>query len=63
MSMSVQRANRRAMASANSGSAFSMPPSVSSEKTTPKPNVSSGALRSQTVISWAGSSCFMRAAK
>ena len=40
-----------------------MPPSVSSENTTPKPNVSSAALRSQTVISCAGSSCLVRAAK
>src|SRR5215472_5090641 len=45
------------------GSACSMPPSVSSENTTPKPNVSSGALRSQTVISCAGSSCLVSAAK
>ncbi|CAO0837858.1 hypothetical protein SMICM17S_04169 [Streptomyces microflavus] len=60
--MSVQRAKRRAMASAMVVSAFSMPPSRP-EKTTPKPNVSSGALRSQTVIWWAGSSCFIRAAK
>ena len=28
--------------------------SVSSERTTPQPKVSSGALRSNTVISWAG---------
>ncbi len=34
------------------GSACSMPPSVSSLNTTPKPKVSSAALRSQTVISW-----------
>src|SRR6476646_403870 len=40
-----------------------MPPRVSSEKTTPKPKVSSGALRSQTVTSWAGSSCFISAAR
>ena len=61
--MSVHRANRRAMASANSGSAFSIPPSVSSENTTPKPNVTSGASRSQTVTSCAGSSCFINAAR
>src|SRR6185312_8842950 len=61
--MSVQRANRRDMASANSVSAFSMPPRVSSEKTTPNPKVSSGALRSHTVIWWAGSSCFISAAR
>ena len=40
-----------------------MPPSVSSENTTPKPNVSSAAFRSQTVISWPGSSCLASAAK
>src|ERR1700751_2497991 len=45
------------------GSACSMPPSVSSENTTPKPNVSSGAFRSHTVISCRGSSCLARAAK
>ena len=61
--MSVHRANRSAMAAPNSVSAFSMPPRVSSENTTPKPNVSSGALRSQMVISWAGLSCLARAAK
>ena len=44
-------------------SACSMPPSVSSENTTPKPNVSSAAFRSQTVISLVGSSCRARAAK
>ena len=45
------------------GSACSMPPSVSSENTTPKPKVSSGALRSQTVISVPGSSWRTSAAK
>src|SRR5215467_4635062 len=45
------------------GSAFSIPPSVSSENTTPKPNVSSGALRSQTVISASGESWRASAAK
>src|SRR5262245_34961900 len=45
------------------GSAFSIPPSVSSENTTPKPKVSSGALRSQTVISASGRSCLASAAK
>src|SRR5690349_2716742 len=44
-------------------SACSMPPSVSSENTTPKPNVSSAAFRSQTVISLPGSSCRASAAK
>src|SRR5215470_15852552 len=40
-----------------------MPPRVSSENTTPKPNVSSAALRSQTVISLRGASCLVSAAK
>ena len=50
--MSSQIANSRCICSKTTGSACSIPPSVSSLKTTPKPNVSSGALRSQTVISW-----------
>ncbi len=50
--MSVQRANRSAICSAIRSSALPMPPRVSSEKTTPKPNVSAAALRSQTVTSW-----------
>src|SRR5438067_4853222 len=61
--MSSQRANSARIASCTAASACSMPPRVSSEKTTPKPNVSSGALRSQTVISWPGPSCFASAAK
>src|SRR5260370_28381634 len=40
-----------------------MPPRVSSENTTPKPNVSSAALRSQPVISLSGASCLASAAK
>ena len=46
--------------SASASAKFS---SVASEKTTPKPNVSSGRLRSTTVTSCAGSACFMRSAK
>ena len=61
--MSVQRAKLRSIRSCTTRSAPSMLPRVSSEKTTPKPKVSSGALRSQTVISWAGSSDFIRVAK
>jgi hypothetical protein len=61
--MSVQRANCSLMRCAMTGSAFSMPPSVSSLNTTPKPKVSSAALRSHTVMSCAGFSCFMSAAK
>ena len=63
MSMSSQRANSRCIAAWIAGSACSMPPSVSSEKTTPKPKVSSGALRSQTVTSRPGSSCLTSAAE
>ena len=62
-SMSSQRANSRRMAAKISRSACSMPPRVSSENTTPKPNVSSAALRSQIVISCPASSCLARAAK
>src|SRR5260221_6077187 len=40
-----------------------MPPRVSSENTTPKPNVSAAELRSQTVISLCGASCLVSAAK
>ena len=50
--MSSQIANSRCICSKTTGSACSIPPSVSSLKTTPNPNVSSGALRSHTVISW-----------
>src|SRR5258708_28444950 len=46
-----------------SGSACSMPPRVSSENTTPNPNVSLAALRSQTVISCAELSCLVSAEK
>ena len=49
--MSSQIANSRCICEKTTGSACSIPPSVSSLKTTPKPNVSSGALRSHTVIS------------
>src|SRR5215472_6951910 len=46
-----------------SGSACSIPPRVSSENTTPNPNVSSAAFRSHTVISWPESSCLASAEK
>ena len=62
-SMSSQRANSRRMDWKISRSACSMPPRVSSEKTTPKPNVSSAAFRSQTVMSCRASSCLASAAK
>ena len=55
-SMSSHRASSRRMAANTAGSASSMPPSVSSENTTPKPNVSSAALRSHTVMTCDGSS-------
>src|ERR1700750_1015186 len=61
--MSSQRANSRSMAPKMAVSACSMPPSVSSENTPPKPKVSSGAFRSHTVISCDGSSCLARAEK
>jgi hypothetical protein len=46
MSMSLHLANFAAIASATYRSAVSIPPRVSSENTTPKPNVSSARLRS-----------------
>ena len=61
--MSSQIANSAAIFAWIAGSACSMPPSVSSEKTTPKPKVSSARLRSQTVISWSAPSCLASAAK
>src|SRR4051794_10171961 len=61
--MSSQRANSCSMLAKIDRSAPSMPVSVSSEKTTPKPNVSSAALRSHTSTSCRGSSCFASAAK
>ena len=60
--MSDQRAKLRVISAYVGGSAASNAVSVSSEKTTPKPNVSSGALRSQTVTSFAGSSRLKRIA-
>ncbi len=61
--MSVQRAKARSIAACTTSSAPAMPVSVSSENTTPKPKVSSGALRSHTVTWCAGSNCFISAAK
>src|SRR5579875_3554310 len=51
MSISPQRANERVVSSYVGGSAASKATSVSSENTTPNPNVSSAALRSHTVTS------------
>ena len=45
------------------GSAWMSPSSVASENTTPQPNVSSGLLRSNTVIWCPGSRSFIRMAK
>ncbi len=50
--MSVQRAKLAVISAKVGGSAVSKAFRVSSEKTTPKPKVSSAALRSQTVTSW-----------
>ena len=50
-SMSVQRAKWLAICAWITVSAVSTAPRVSSENTTPNPKVSSGALRSQTVMS------------
>src|SRR5580692_5682627 len=61
--MSSQRANSRSICAYTASSACSMPPSVSSENTTPNPNVSSAALRSQTVTSCSGLSWRVSAAK
>src|SRR2546427_5536574 len=61
--MSSEWAKAWVIAAWLSGSASRKLSSVASEKTTPKPKVSSGRLRSRTVISWAGSAFFMRIAK
>src|SRR4051794_34231187 len=62
-STSSHRAKRPAICAWTTGSACSMPPSVSSLKTTPKPKVSSGALRSQTRMSASGRSPLVSAAR
>src|SRR6185369_5207221 len=61
--MSSQRCACRPMAAVISGSALASASSVASENTTPKPNVSSGWLRSSTVTSCRGSACFKSEAK
>ena len=65
--MSSQIANSRCICAKTTGSACSMPPSVSSLNTTPNPKVSSAAFRSQTVISCCcpvvAASCWARAEK
>ena len=61
--MSSQWAKLLAISSDVSRSASANPSSVASEKTTPKPKVSSARLRSTTTMSWAGSAIFMSRAK
>ena len=63
MSISVQRAKRPAIASYDSGSACSNTVSVSSLKTTPKPNASEARLRSNTVTAQSGRSLRIRIEK
>src|SRR6266850_1676155 len=63
MSMSSQWAKARVMAAWVSGSASRNLSRVASEKTTPKPKVSSGRLRSRSTISCEGSAFFVRIAK
>jgi hypothetical protein len=61
--MSSQIAKSLLRRSKKAESAFSIPLSVSSEKTTPKPNVSSAAFRSQTSISCFGLSSLTSVAR
>src|SRR5215813_6008518 len=63
MSMSSQWAKARVIASPVERSASMKLSSVASEKTTPKPKVSSARLRSRTVTSWVGSAFFINKAK
>ena len=61
--MSSQRWKLRRISAWLSGSACAKLPSVASENTTPQPKVSSGRLRSITVMSCRGSAFFMRMEK
>ena len=61
--MSSQCAKARVIASPVGRSASMKVSSVASEKTTPKPKVSSARLRSTTVTSWPGSAFFISKAK
>ena len=61
--MSLQRANRSTIAAYVSGSACSNTVSVSSENTTPNPNASAAALRSNTVIEQSGATLRIRIEK
>ena len=60
MSIVVQLAHASVIAVNVGSSATRRRPSVSSENTTPKPNVASGGLRSMTVTSWRGSAFLSR---
>ena len=62
-SMSSQCANSPAMICADVGSLRSRFSTVWSEKTTPHPKVTPGALRSNTSTSWLGSLSFIEMAK
>src|SRR5262249_62366025 len=63
MSMSSQWAKARVISAWLSASASAKFSRVASEKTTPKPKVSSARLRSTTVTSWVGSAFFISKAK
>jgi len=61
--MSVQERKRARISAALAGSASSRNDRVSSEKTTPKPKVSSGRLRSWISTSTSGKACRARIPK
>jgi len=61
--MSSQWANSSVIVLAETGSLRVMFSTVRSEKTTPQPKVTPGALRSKTSISCAGSRSFIEMAK
>jgi hypothetical protein len=61
--MSSQVANSPVSCSKKAASACSMPPSVSSEKTTPNPKVSSAAFLSHSSIAWRGLRSLSRVAR
>src|SRR6266542_2123060 len=61
--MAPHRANVSVISVYVSKSASLNDPRVSSENTTPQPNVASGGLRSNTVTSWEGSAFFISMAK
>jgi hypothetical protein len=61
--MSSQVAKSLVSCSKKAASACSMPPRVSSEKTTPNPNVSSAAFLSHISIAWRGFSSLRSVAR